>query len=86
MSTREPRVYYPQYVLIVFLFAGFKSVSYVLPDYVGLGLKLHTCILFFTVYGYYMIMNVTPPLLELPEKMCYGNKIKLTDKLKSDTN
>ena len=43
-STREPGVYYPQYVLTVFLFAEFRSVKYVLPDYVGLGPKLHTCI------------------------------------------
>ena len=43
-STREARVYYPQYVLTVFLFIGFRSVRYVLPDYVGLGPKLHTCI------------------------------------------
>ena len=43
-SNREPGVYYSQYVLTTFLFAGFKSVRYILPDYVGLGPKLHTCI------------------------------------------
>ena len=37
------------YVLTVFLFAGFSSDKYVLPVYMGLGPKLHTCI-FITVY------------------------------------
>jgi len=43
-STREPGVYYPQYVLTVFLFAGFRLVRYVLPNYVGFS---QSCILAF---------------------------------------
>ena len=45
VMTRGLGAYCPQYVLTVFLFAGFSSVKYVLPVYVGLGPKLHTCIL-----------------------------------------
>ena len=45
-------------MLTVFLFVGFGSVRYILPDYVGLGPKLHTCILF-TAYVHYMFMNAT---------------------------
>ena len=43
-STREPGVYYPKYVLTVFLFAEFRLVKYVffLLDYVGVRPKLHT--------------------------------------------
>ena len=58
VTTRGLGVYCLQYVLTIFLFAGFSSVRYVLPDYVDLGLKLHTCILF-TVYVHYMFMNAT---------------------------
>ena len=36
----------------------FRFVRYVLSVYVGLGLKLHTCILF-TVYVHYIFMNAT---------------------------
>ena len=36
----------------------FRLVRYVLPDYVGLGPKLHTCILFI-VYVHYMFMNAS---------------------------
>ena len=49
--------YCPQYVLTVFFFvAGFRSVRY--DIYVGLGVKLHTCILF-TIYVHYIFMNTT---------------------------
>ena len=50
-------VFYPQLCAYnFFLFAGFRSVRY--DSYVGLGPKLHTCILF-TVYVHYMFMNAT---------------------------
>ena len=40
----SPGAYWPQYVLIVYLFARFRLVKYILPVYVGLGPNLHTCI------------------------------------------
>ena len=57
VTTRGPGTYCSQYVLTIFLFAGFRSIRYVLQLY-GLGSKLHTCILFI-VYVHYMIMNAT---------------------------
>ena len=40
VTTRGLGVYCPQYVLIIFIYAGFRTVKYVLSDYVGLWAKV----------------------------------------------
>ena len=40
VTTKGLEAYYPQYVLIIFMYTGFKSVRYVLSDYVGLWTKV----------------------------------------------
>ena len=48
----------PTVYAYIFSVCRFRLVRYVLPVYVSLGPKFHTCILF-TVYVHYIFMNAT---------------------------